>query len=108
MNNLRKLREAKGLSQEELGAVFGIKQAHISAYELGVYAPRLALLMEMADYFGTSMDYICRRTDLSRPIEQSTDYRLDKVEQYIINSFRDLTPDQQELCRYWLSSLRLK
>ena len=62
-NNLRKLRKEKGLSQIAVQMQTGIEQAHISKYENGERVPPTETLMQLADFYGVSMDYIMGRTD---------------------------------------------
>ena len=62
-NNLRKLRKEKGLSQIAVQMQTGIEQALISKYENGERVPPTQTLMQLADFYGVSMDYIMGRTD---------------------------------------------
>ena len=62
-NNLRKLRKEKGLSQIAVQMQTGIEQALISKYETGERVPPTETLMQLADFYGVSMDYIMGRTD---------------------------------------------
>ena len=62
-NNLRKLRKEKGLSQIAVQMQTGIEQALISKYEIGERVPPTETLMQLADFYGVSMDYIMGRTD---------------------------------------------
>jgi len=62
-NNLRKLRKEKGLSQIAVQMQTGIEQALISKYENGERLPPTETLMQLADFYGVSMDYIMGRTD---------------------------------------------
>lgn len=57
-NNLRKLRKEKGLSQIAVQMQTGIEQALISKYENGERVPPTETLMQLADFYGVSMDYI--------------------------------------------------
>ena len=61
-NNLRKLRKEKGLSQIAVQMQTGIEQALISKYESGERVPPTETLMQLADFYGVSMDYIMGRT----------------------------------------------
>ena len=61
--NLRKLRKEKGLSQIAVQMQTGIEQALISKYENGERVPPTETLMQLADFYGVSMDYIMGRTD---------------------------------------------
>jgi transcriptional regulator with XRE-family HTH domain len=62
-NNLRKLRKEKGLSQIAVQMQTGIEQALISKYENSERVPPTETLMQLADFYGVSMDYIMGRTD---------------------------------------------
>ena len=62
-NNLRKLRKVKGSSQIAVQMQTGIEQALISKYENGERVPPTETLMQLADFYGVSMDYIMGRTD---------------------------------------------
>ena len=62
-NNLRKLRKEKGLSQIAVQMQTGIEQALISKYENGERVPPTETLMQLADFYGVSIDYIMGRTD---------------------------------------------
>ena len=62
-NNLRKLRKEKGLSQIAVQMQTGIEQALISKYENGERVPPTETLMQLADFYGVSMDYIMGSTD---------------------------------------------
>ena len=62
-NNLRKLRKEKGLSQIAVQMQTGNEQALISKYENGERVPPTETLMQLADFYGVSMDYIMGRTD---------------------------------------------
>ena len=62
-NSLRKLRKEKGLSQIAVQMQTGIEQALISKYENGERVPPTETLMQLADFYGVSMDYIMGRTD---------------------------------------------
>jgi len=62
-NNLKLLRKEKKLTQIALQMQTGIDQALISKYENGERIPPTEILMQLADFYNTSMDYIMKRTD---------------------------------------------
>lgn len=62
-NNLKCLRKEKKLTQIALQMQTGIDQALISKYENGERIPPTEILMQLADFYNTSMDYIMKRTD---------------------------------------------
>lgn len=63
MNNLKKLRKEKGITQISLQMKTGIEQALLSKYENGDRIPPTETLMILADFYDVSMDYIMCRTD---------------------------------------------
>lgn len=64
---LIQLRKACGLSQEELGNELNVARQTISKWENGETSPDLPKLMEAADFFGVSIDYLCGRADPDTP-----------------------------------------
>lgn len=57
-NDVRELRSAKGLSQQDLGQALGVSRQTINAIEQCRYAPSLPLAIRMARYFGTTVEEI--------------------------------------------------
>ena len=57
------LRLERGLTQEELGDVIGLKRYSIYSYEKGRACPEMKGLVALADFFDVSMDYLAGRTD---------------------------------------------
>lgn len=60
MDNLRTLREQKGLSQIKLSTEIGISQELLSQYEIGTSLPNILILIKLANYFNCSIDYLVR------------------------------------------------
>lgn len=58
--NLKKLREEKCISQEELAEAIGVSKSTIGMYEQGKRTPnnRRDILRKLADYFYVSIDYL--------------------------------------------------
>ena len=61
--NLRALREDHDLSQKEMAGILKIHQTTYSDYELGKLNIPTDTLVRLADYFGTSVDYLLGLTD---------------------------------------------
>lgn len=55
---IRQFRRDRHLTQEQLAEVLGVAVGTVSKWESGNSAPDLALVMEMADFFGTSVDVL--------------------------------------------------
>ncbi|AJC72212.1 MAG: helix-turn-helix transcriptional regulator [Thermococcus sp.] len=55
-NRLRELREAKGLTQEELAKALGVTRQTIIAIEKGKYDPSLRLAFKIARFFNVKIE----------------------------------------------------
>ena len=60
---LRELRKARNVSQLKLAMDLNTNQNTISRYETGDREPGIAELINIADYFDVSVDYLLERTD---------------------------------------------
>ena len=66
--NLKLLRKEYGISQQRLADEIGISQPSINKYENHDIEPEIEILIRLADYFNTSVDYIIGHTDVRRKI----------------------------------------
>ncbi len=55
-NRLRELREARGLTQEELARALGVTRQTIIAIEKGKYDPSLRLAFKIARFFNVKIE----------------------------------------------------
>ena len=60
---LKDLREDMDLSQRQVAKALSVTQQAYSNYELGLRDIPTDILIKMADFFGTTTDYILNRTD---------------------------------------------
>lgn len=60
---LKELRKSKKMSQLKLAIELHTSQNTISRYETGEREPGIRELIEIADYFNVSIDYLLERTD---------------------------------------------
>lgn len=58
---LRYLREKRRMSQKALGELCGLGKTSIGQYERGEKVPSLVTLIELADIFDVSVDYLVGR-----------------------------------------------
>ena len=63
-NNLKNLRNEAQIIQKNLAAQFNVTQATISSWENGRTAPSFDQLIEIADYFDVSVDYLIGRMSI--------------------------------------------
>lgn len=64
---LRDLREDMDMSQRQISELLGIRQTVYSRYERGVQNIPIEHLLTLADFYGTSTDYIFGRTLIKKP-----------------------------------------
>lgn len=70
MQNLKKLRLERKLSQQKLAEQFGITQQAIYNYENGITEPDIYMLKRMAEFFHTSIDYLVGRIEDPAPYDE--------------------------------------
>ena len=64
MINLRNLRKSKEMTQNAIALLLNISRATYSAYENGTRTPDPAMLLQIAEFFDVSLDYLLGRTDI--------------------------------------------
>lgn len=64
---LKILREAREITQAELGKLLSFSKQTVSNYENSVSTPDFVTLKAIADYFSVTVDYLLGRTDEPRP-----------------------------------------
>jgi len=94
MHRIRELRNAKNLTQEELGKILNVSARSIGFYESGDRDPDTNSLNKLADYFGVTVDYIIGRSDDHVVGSQSQDHNdtdaNQKNTQYIVDNLERL------------------
>jgi len=63
---IRELREDRDLTQKELAIYLNCSQVSYSYYELGRRSIPADALIRLADFYGTSIDYMLGRTDIKK------------------------------------------
>lgn len=77
--NLKKIRKFYNLTIVNLCSPLGINKGTISNLENGVKSPSLDMLIELADYFNVSLDYLVGRND-----DPQYDYYFQKAENALL------------------------
>lgn len=65
-NVLKELRNEKKQTQTELAEILHVSQKTYSNYENGKRQPNIETLIDMANYFRVSIDYLVGRYELSK------------------------------------------
>lgn len=60
---IRDLREDRDLTQQEIAKILHCDQSLYSKYERGERPIPVELLLQLADFYGVSVDYLLGRTD---------------------------------------------
>lgn len=60
---IRTAREARGLTQFDLGVMIGRRDGDVSRWERGVLLPKVATLVEISAALGVPLDYLAGVTD---------------------------------------------
>ena len=79
--NIKDIRVRKGLTQAEVASALCVSSVVYSRYETGSRQPSIDMLVQMADIFGVTVDYL-----LGRRIAE--DSSLSDFEQRLLNSAR--------------------
>ncbi len=97
VTNLRKLRTKKGISQQKLADVLGITQQTINKYENHAVEPDIYMLMQMADFFETTVDYLVGYAP-NHP-SGTEQYDLTAEEAVLVENYRILSQKERESIR---------
>ena len=66
---IQDLRIDSDLSQKKIGEIIHISQRSYSHYETGSRNIPIEMLIRLADYYDTTIDYLVGRTDNKEPIK---------------------------------------
>ena len=96
MYRIKELRESKGLNMKETARLLGMPFTTYVNYEKEQREPTSEILIQLADFFETSVDYLVGRTNCSTnssttpTILPPTPLELDPNEEQMIRKFRTL------------------
>ena len=68
---LKDLRIDRDLYQKDIANILGIDQRQYSRYELGKYEMPYNMIIKLAMYYNTSVDYLLGITDNSQPYQRT-------------------------------------
>lgn len=70
---IRDLREDNDLTQTQIAQMLGMSQTGYSKYETGENDLPTQVLIRLADFYHTSVDYLLGRTDITTPYPTKTE-----------------------------------
>ena len=97
ITNLKRLREQKGISQQQLADAVIVSQQSINKYENHMVEPSIETLIRLASYFDTTVDYLIGNTTNPRRIENVHEYDLNDAESRLIDIYRKSDPKDKTL-----------
>ncbi len=87
VENLKKLRNELGISQQYLADKIGVSQQSINKYENHGVEPDITTLISIADFFNVTVDYLIGRTS----DKSNTSDKLTEPERYLIREYKKLS-----------------
>ena len=86
-DKLRKLRETKNITREQLSKDTGISEGSISSYELGRRKPKIETVTLIAKYFNVPIDYL--KSDNSIDLDVDCQQAVREVSSTVLNDFEN-------------------
>lgn len=94
---IKELRKSHQLTQAELASSIGISRPALSLYEAERREPDIDLLNKLAIFFNVSVDYIIGDFNDRNDIKKDATLHLNGKEYNLINTFRKLSIDNQDI-----------
>lgn len=105
LENLKKIREEKGITQVKLSVDLEVSQELISRYELGSSFPQPNMLIKLANYFNCSVDYLLGLTDITTPLYKNRISEKEIKDSEIINKYNQLSSENKKCFDKFLTFL---
>lgn len=103
-NRIYELRKIAGISQKILADKIGVSQKAIDFWEKGINEPKSSYVIELANYFKVTTDYILgREEEDGRIIVQENE--LPNDENTLLTSYRALPPELRTMAQEYFKSL---
>lgn len=96
IKNLRMLRESHGISQQKLADAIGISQQSVNKYENHQTQPDIVTLIQMADFFHTSVDFLIGHTEAQAESQGVPIFKLNADEIRLVNQYRQLSLKEKD------------
>ncbi len=106
-NRIRELRKCKGMNQEALATFVGASQQTISRIERDINAIGIDLLIQLADYFNVTTDYILGLSNEKRNLARDNRMSSRVENQYdLVIEYEQLNPDNQKVIEELMKALK--
>lgn len=94
MTRLKECREKAGLSQKYVALTLGVAAPSVSNWERGKTTPTPENMIQLADLYNVSLDYLLNRTDEPHEAEQE-DTTLKTAEARTVSGWMDSLPEER-------------
>jgi len=115
MNNIKKLRKKKQLSQKKLAEILSVHQSAVAQWETGRTNPDMSLLILLSNVFGVSTDYLLGITDNPTPYAEikgsnmpnSNEWELvSPQEKEVLEMIKSLSPEDNAKAEEYIKMLK--
>jgi len=107
-NNLKQIRNSKNLLQTKVAMDLSITQETVSSYETGRVLPSSDMLIKLADYYKTSIDYLLCRTKYDMPIDKVKPTNISDRDFELLNKINNLSNDYKAKIESYIDGLNDK
>lgn len=104
-NKLKEIRKRKGLLQTKVAMDLHTTQEAISSYETGRVFPSSDMLIKLADYYNTSIDYLLNRTKYDMPIDSIKPNNVSEEDFLLLNKIHKLSKIDKEKVKSYIDGL---
>ena len=108
MNNIKKLRIKRNITQVDLANKINVKQETISAYESGKALPSADALIKIANYLNTSCDYLLGRIEDVSPLSGLNIKEMNPKTYKMLNNFIMLKDKEKDDVLWYSEAIRKK
>ena len=108
LENLKKLRVKKNITQIKLSTDLGVSQELISRYEQGSSFPQPNMLIKLANYFNCSVDYLLGLTDVTTSYKFLNLTNEEKESIELLSKYKSLKEEDRKLVDKFLEFLSNK
>lgn len=98
--NIRLLRKSRRLTQEQLAEVLGVTTGAVYKWESGLSVPELHLILEMADFFDTSVDVLLGYTMKDNRLSSITE----RLRTFLRNGDPEALPEAEKALKKYPNS----
>lgn len=104
-NKIKYLRTKKNILQTKIAMDLKLSQEAISSYETGRVTPSADVLISIADYFNTNIDYLLCRTPYDLPVADLKPNNITDSQFQLLTKINKLSSKDQELVNAYVTAL---